>query len=111
MGCIKDEFKGKICSEIVMLAPKCYSMALLDGGGTQKAKGVGKRVTKTLTHEDYKQRLLTRTELTRTITRMQSTKHHIYNIEQAKIALSFYDNKRNWVNDNDSLPYGHYKLN
>ena len=27
LGCIKDEFKGKVCREIIMLAPKCYSMS------------------------------------------------------------------------------------
>jgi hypothetical protein len=110
LGCIKDEFKGATCSEIIMLAPKCYSMSLLNGSVKTKAKGVGRRVTQTLTHEDYRQRYMTQTELIKTIKRMQSFKHVIYNIAQAKIALSFMDNKRYWLSDNDSLPYGHYKI-
>src|SRR5277367_4213799 len=28
LGCVKDEFKGAKCSEIVMLTPKCYSMRI-----------------------------------------------------------------------------------
>ena len=110
LGCIKDEFKGAVCSEIIMLAPKCYSMAV-EGGDKRKAKGVGRRVTATLTHDDYKQRYLTRTELVKNVKRMQSFNHVIFNITQAKVALSFMDNKRAWLSANDSLPYGHYKLN
>src|SRR3981189_3022759 len=95
LGCIKDEFKGAVCSEIIMLAPKCYSMAV-EGGDKRKAKGVGRRVTATLTHDDYKQRYLTRTELVKNVRRMQSFNHVIFNITQAKVALSFMDNKRAW---------------
>ena len=111
LGCIKDEFKGNVCREIIMLAPKCYSMAVDGGGDKRKAKGVGKRVTKTLSHDDYKQRYLTRTELIKNIRRMQSFNHVIFNVTQAKVDLSLIDNKRAWVAHNDSLPYGHYKLN
>src|SRR3981189_1264592 len=110
LGCIKDEFKEAVCSEIIILAPKCYSMAV-EGGDKHKAKGVGRRVTATLTHDDYKQRYLTRTELVKNVKRMQSFNHVIFNITQAKVALSFMDNKRAWLSANDSLPYGHYKLN
>ena len=74
------------------------------------AKGVGRAVKKTLTHEDYKNRFLLKTELCRDVRRMQSYNHVIYNIKQNKIALSFFENKRAWVDDNESLPYGHYKL-
>jgi hypothetical protein len=111
LGCIKDEFKGKTCREIVMLAPKCYSMAMSDGGKDQrKAKGVGKSVIQKLSHNDYKQRYITRTELIRQVKRMQSFNHVIFNVTQSKIALSFMDNKRCWLSPNESLPYGHYKI-
>src|SRR3977135_61936 len=86
LGCIKDEFKGKVCSEIIMLAPKCYSMALIGGDDKRKAKGVGRRVTKTLIHQDYKERYATRTELIRKDRRMQRLTHTIFNINSAQIA-------------------------
>jgi hypothetical protein len=86
-------------------------MALIGGDDKRKAKGVGRRVTKTLTHQDYKERYETRTELIRKVRRMQSFNHTVFNITQAKVALSFIDNKRHWLSHNDSLPYGHYKIN
>ena len=51
-----------------------------------------------------------KTELRRSIRRMQSFKHVIFNINQDKVALSFFENKRAWTGDNESLPYGHYLL-
>src|SRR3977135_4365053 len=110
LGCIKDEFKGKICKEVVLLAPKCYSFLLADNVKKATAKGVGKVVKKTLTHEDYKNRFLLKTELCRDVRRMQSYNYVIYNIKQNKIALSFFENKRAWVDDNESFPYGHSKI-
>ena len=44
LGCIKDEFKGKVCREIIMLSPKCYSMDIIDSALKMTAKGVGKDV-------------------------------------------------------------------
>ena len=64
---------------------------------------------KTLTHEAYKDCITFQSELVRKVSRMQSFKHEIYNIEQSKVALTFFDNKRLWVDENNSLPYGHYK--
>jgi hypothetical protein len=93
-----------------MLAPKCYSMSMVEGKDLRKAKGVSGRVTKAFTHDDYRQRYLTRTELLRSVKRMQSYNHVIFNITQSKVALSFRDNKRYWLTPNYSLPYGHYKI-
>ena len=111
LGCIKDEFKGKVCKEIVMLAPKCYSMQIV---GERKpkvaAKGIGKEVSSNLTHEDYRDRIIFQNELNKKVRRIQSFKHQLYNITQNKIALSFTENKRAWISDNQSLPYGHYLL-
>ena len=93
-----------------MLTPKCYSMDIV---GQEKnkctAKGVGREVIKTLTHQTYKDRIIFQSELVRKVSRMQSLKHQIYNIEQSKVALTFFDNKRLWIDENNSLPYGHYK--
>ena len=94
-----------------MLAPKCYSMDIIDSALKMTAKGVGKDVASKLIHQDYKDRIVLQTELSRTIKRIQSFKHRLYNVEQNKIALNFLENKRAWVSDNESLPYGHYHLN
>src|SRR5438477_5794301 len=100
LSCIKDEFKGETCEEVVLLAPKCYSFKFAGDKNKATAKGVGRAVKNRLTHNDYKDRFLHQT-------RMQSYKHHIHNISQSKIALSFFENKRAWVGVNESLPYGH----
>ena len=110
LGCIKDEFKGEICKEVILLAPKCYSFKLMNDETKSTAKGVGRNVKKTFNHEDYRERYFLKTELRRSIRRMQSFKHKIYNIKQDKVALSFFENKRAWTGDNESLPYGHYLL-
>ena len=108
LGCVKDEFLGKVCKEVVFLAPKCYSFEMHDGSGPKQAcKGVRKG---SLSHADYRARFETKTELVKQVRRMQSFKHTIYNLKQFKIALSFYENKRAWVDANCSLPYGHYRL-
>ena len=94
----------------MLLAPKCYSFKFVGDKNKATAKGVGRAVKNTLTHKDYKDRFLHQTEMSCNVKRMQSYKHHIHNISQSKIALSFFENKRAWVGVNESLPYGHYKL-
>jgi len=108
LGCVKDEFQGKVCSEVIFLAPKCYSFQYADGSAPKQAcKGVRKGI---LTHADYRERFETKTELVKIVRRMQSFDHHIFNLKQNKIALSFVDNKGAWTSNNTSLPYGHYRL-
>ena len=39
-----------------------------------------------------------------------SYQHELFTIETVKIALNCRDNKRQWIEQNVSLPFGHYKL-
>jgi hypothetical protein len=41
---------------------------------------------------------------------MQSTLHVVYNIEMFKTGLSYADDKRAWLSNNYSLPYGHHMV-
>ena len=41
LGCVKDEFKGAVRIEIVMLTPKCYCMRIENEKSKCAAKGVG----------------------------------------------------------------------
>src|SRR5277367_1434270 len=109
LGCVKDEFKGAVCSEIIMLTPKCYSMRIENEKSKCAANGVGRETIKTLNHDDYGTRILNCTELLRKVSRFQSFKHKLFSIRQTKVALTFFDNKRFWIGANESLPYGHYK--
>jgi hypothetical protein len=42
--------------------------------------------------------------------RFVSLRHQVYTVESKKVALRCRDNKRQWVEPNKSLPFGHYKL-
>src|SRR5277367_6311131 len=93
LGCVKDEFKGAVCSEIVMLTTKCCSMRIENEKFKCAAKGVGRETIKTLNHEDYRSRIVNRSELLRKVSRLQSFKHKLFSIRQCKVALTFFDNK------------------
>ena len=41
---------------------------------------------------------------------IRSQNHQIYSINATKVGLTSYDNKRHWINDTDSIPYGHYNI-
>src|SRR5438552_6444835 len=109
LGCVKDEFEGKICTEFILLRPKSYSMKTIDStGDKRKSKGVARRKVKALTHADYKNVFANQVEISANCRRMQSVLHVVYNVEQYKIALSYGDDKRAWFSNNFSLPYGHW---
>ena len=109
LGCVKDEFEGKVCKEFVLLRPKSYSMKTIDSyGDKRKSKGVAKRKIALLVHDDYKKVFCNQCEISTNCRRMQSIKHIVYNVNQYKIALSYADDKRAWFSNNFSLPYGHW---
>ena len=56
LGCIKDEAKAVIIKEIILMHPKCYSMALnLPNADKKRAKGVQSHVVcNVITLDDYK---------------------------------------------------------
>ena len=74
------------------------------------AKGVQYCVRQTIRHEEYLQVYHLQEELSKTTRRFNSKDHLVSTIEQKKWALSVTDSKRAWISINESLPYGHYKL-
>ena len=59
IGLMKDELRGKIMTEFVVLRPKTYSYLINDCKEDKKAKGIKKCVTKRrLKFNDYKYYLL-----------------------------------------------------
>src|SRR5271156_4031412 len=77
---------------------------------TNANRKVAIRKVKGFTHEDYRKVFYTEIEKSTNCRRMQSVKHVMYNIDQVKVALSHADDKRAWLSNNFSLPYGHYKI-
>ena len=77
----------------------------------KKCKGVKRNIVKkTITHDDYKDCLLTRREQLRKMNVIRSYHHNIYTEEVNKVALSSSDDKRIILEDCvHTLAYGHYK--
>ena len=63
-----------------------------------------------MTHAEYKKVYETQQDITTKVRRITSVKHELYTVEQVKWALCALDNKRAWIDENNSVPYGHYSL-
>src|SRR6218665_473667 len=111
IGMFKDQAGGKQIEEFIGLRAKFYSYGM-DGEDHKKCKGVKKYVVnKRITHDDYKDCLLTKRERLRKMNVFRSYHHDIYSMEVNKIALSGNDDKRVILEDGvHTLAYGHYSL-
>jgi hypothetical protein len=120
VGLFKDESGGsEKYKEWIFLRPKCYSMLCEDGSAHPKAKGV-KRGT-ALSHQSYLEvydsfkpddPTAPPAKRLRVDQRgIRSENHQLRTVVYSKVALSVMDDKRQWVAQNRSLPYGHYSLN
>ena len=109
IGMFKDETGGKQIIEFVGLRSKLYSYKLYDKEH-KRCKGVKKSVVaKTITHEDYKNCLISKQEQLRTMNVIRSHGHEIYTEQINKVALSADDDKRIILEDGmHTLAYGHY---
>ncbi|XP_065678249.1 uncharacterized protein LOC136093209 [Hydra vulgaris] len=113
LGMFKDESVGKQITEFIGLRSKLYSYKIDEEKEDKKrCKGVKKNVVKNyITHEDYKDCLLSRRDQMRKMNVIRSHLHDVYTEEINKIALSAEDDKRVILDDGiHTLAYGHYKL-
>ena len=110
VGLIKDELNGAIMTNFICLRSKMYSFMVDGKKCTKKSKGVKTNVVKNLiSFDDYKHCLENKDQIYRTQRTIQSSLHNLYSVEQTKIALSPFDDKRSLLpNSNDTLPWGHY---
>jgi hypothetical protein len=107
---MKDEMAGQPILEFVGLRPKMYSILEGDGEEKKKAKGIAKRTTAKLRHQQYITTLFNEQSSTVTMQRISSAKHDVYTVELTKIGLSPYDDKRYVLSDKIStLAHGHFK--
>ena len=114
IGKFKDEVKGAYIKELIALKPKMYSL-LIDKEGKEehksRAKGVPKQTKDKIKHEQYKDTLLNNSITKAKFNTIKSDKHIIKTIELEKITLTSLDDKRYYINANESRAHGHYLNN
>ena len=90
---MKDELNGRPVQEFVGLRPKMYSLLEADGHEKKTAKGISKRVTERLRHEEYRRALHEENSNTVTMQQIRSMKHEVFTISLRKTGLFPYDDK------------------
>ena len=79
----------------------------------KKTKGIPKQIVKKELNFDSYKRTLEDTECKKQYVQfncIRSMNHQIYSLTCNKAGLSNYDNKRYYLSNNESLPYGHQAL-
>ena len=94
VGKMKDEKAAVANKELIVLKPKICSYLADDSSKHEKAKGVNKNVVATIIHNAYKDVLLNKKSLTRSMNTIQGKDHKIGTYEINEISLSDLDDKR-----------------
>jgi len=113
IGLMKDECAGRVMTAFVGLRSKMYSAQVKGKDVLKKCKGIRACVVKkAITFDDYKTRVDHKTVIYRTQRGFQSRKHILSTIQQTKLALSPFDDKRFLDPNNpyETLPWGHENI-
>lgn len=117
-GLFKDELNGTVMTEFVGLRAKCYAVRTLDDKRLdekmKKSKGVKQCILKRkITFDDYVDCIKRSREIKHKQNTIRSIKHNVYTIEQEKIVLSPFDDKRYIIMPNgiETLAWGHHRIN
>ena len=110
LGKFKDECNGTAPLEFVGLRSKMYSLLVSRKQTKLTAKGVKKCFVKNhINHDMFLHTLRNKTCTTAQFLSFRSRNHVISTIENSKICLSSFDDKRYLLSDGvNSLAYGHY---
>jgi hypothetical protein len=108
LGKMKDETKGEPIEEFVGLRSKMYCFKSKTKS-EKRAKGVKKStVQNDILHEDYFHALIWGNRRRHQMNSFRSENHQIYSLEQNKISLGPFDDKRYLLADGiTSYAYGH----
>ena len=112
LGYLKSETADNPISEVICLAPKCYSVLLDDGTLKNTAKGVNRSQKANFRHDTYRDvhdGIVN--EIRAPCSTIRSIKNKLYTVNVVKKALSKMDSKRFWLNSIQSVGYGHPKIN
>ena len=108
LGCFKDETAGQTLEEMILLRPKMYSMKYKDSDtAIKRAKGISKHLVRRMKHDIFREAFEEQKTTQVQMTILRSTQHTIQTTTFNKRALSAFEDKRCWVNENESFPHGH----
>ena len=109
LGCFKDETAGQTLEEMILLRPKMYSMKYrnADLEPIKRAKGISKHIVRRMKHDIYREAFEDKKTTRVQMTIIQSKQHTLQTTNFNKRALSAWEDKRSWLNENESLPHGH----
>ena len=108
LGCFKDETAGQTLEEMILLRPKMYSMKYKDSNtAIKRAKGISKHIINNMSHNMYREAFNEQKITHVQMTIIRSKQHTIQTTTFNKRALSAWEDKRLWLNENESLPHGH----
>lgn len=111
-GLMKDENNGVIMTEFVGLRSKMYSTRVKHKDKIKKAKGVKSYVVKKqLKFKDYLECIKNNCNINIKQNLIMSKLHNVLSVEQKKVGLSPFDDKRFLIpNKFSTLAWGHYKI-
>ena len=119
IGKFKDEGADAVITEFVGNKPKSYTFrkeTMVNGASeisdVKKLKGIKTYVVKNdIEFDDYKKCVLEKKSMDASMKTFRSFEHEIYTIDQTKMALNAFDDKR-YIEDDGihTLAYGHYLL-
>ena len=104
-GKLKFQVPKQVCMEAVVLSSKCYSI-LTDQGSLSAMKGVPGH----LQHEQYKDCIINEKCHTGRVKSIKNYGQKLYHVSTERRMLSPLDTKRYYLSANESLSYGHYRL-
>lgn len=111
-GLMEDVTEGRIITHFVGLRSKQYTFIIENEKCIKRAKGIKTNVVdRKITFNDYLNCLRNNVENIQTQRLLKSELHEMYSVEQTKIALSPFDDKRHIINNStDTLPWGHFGI-
>ena len=111
-GKMTDETAGAVIKEFVGLRAKMYSILEANGKCKKVGKGVLRYVLeKVVKHDDYKKSIFQKVIQSASMSSIRSFNHNLYTINQRKITLSPFDDKRYVLDDGyHTLAHGHCNI-
>jgi len=107
IGKFKDESSEHAIQEFVGLRSKLYAYKTADKE-SKRCKGISKEVVKKdICFNDYYYTLMSGTSLSKNVRGIVSKDHKLITYETKKSALAAFDDKRFYLNNIESVPYGY----